>query len=539
MAYFSLHAYDADVWLQEFKGLNQIDESLNTDIRYATEASNVETPHGVLQPNAGYDLMDGEFEARVETLAKFHRRWYEGSGSKDWLICASGGKLYVRQSGSNIGWIQISMPNTIESFECNTWSWVTYEQNVVAGVTVDVLLISNAVDGMFMVVPPDRPSTWGDAISNELIWDNPNLETWEDDYSPKWTIIPIDTRANPEDETEEPKKFGVIERYAERIWGGAVAGEPDMLVYSRPYDPTDWTPAGEDEEPEDGAGEILQPSWDGDSFTALRSFGNQLLAFKKNRVWRVSGTDPGEYVFYEQFGGGAAYPNTIAVDVERIMMASRDGMSIYDGMSVSEYAREQIAGIWRTVNRDALDQMCGALFRNRYYLAIPVNGSTVNNALLVFNNDERTILYYDDLSIESLLPTDDALYATSSSLPGQVLIVNYDSWLCGKSSGAASRWVSPWMDFGYKRIQKGGFDMYIMPEVQEEAVTLRISIQTEKKTKTKNYTIARTAKEHRGKRIHFGGTGRRFRIIIETEAGNRAPWRLIGGIQLVVETDPD
>jgi hypothetical protein len=251
-------------------------------------------------------------------------------------------------------------------------------------------------------------------------------------------------------------------------------------------------------------------------------------------------------VFNEQYGGGAAYPNTIAVDVERVMMAGNDGMSVYDGMSVSEYAREQIAEIWRTVNRAALDQMCGTLFKNRYYLAFPVNGSETNNAVLVFNKEENTILYYDDLSIESFLPTDDVLYATSSTLPGRVLILNYDSWLCGKSSGAATRWVSPWMDFGYKRIVKGGFDLYIVPEVQTEAVELKISIQTEKKTKIKRYTVnpltdvlIERGKEHRGKRLHFGGTGRRFRIIIETEGGSTAPWRLIGGLQLVVETDPD
>jgi hypothetical protein len=102
------------------------------------------------------------------------------------------------------------------------------------------------------------------------------------------------------------------------------------------------------------------------------------------------------------------------------------------------------------------------------------------------------------------------------------------------------------MDFGYKRINKGGFDMYITPEVQNEPVTLTISVQTEKKTKTKQYTIQplteaqRLAKkEARNKRLHFGGNGRRFRIIIETPEGVTAPWRLIGGIHMVVETDPD
>jgi hypothetical protein len=102
------------------------------------------------------------------------------------------------------------------------------------------------------------------------------------------------------------------------------------------------------------------------------------------------------------------------------------------------------------------------------------------------------------------------------------------------------------MDFGIKSLQKGGFELYMIPEVQNEAVELKISIQTEKKLKTKTYTIQpltddqrEANKEHRGKRLHFGGTGRKFRIIIETDAGVTAPWRLIGGLQLIVETDPD
>jgi hypothetical protein len=185
------------------------------------------------------------------------------------------------------------------------------------------------------------------------------------------------------------------------------------------------------------------------------------------------------------------------------------------------------------------------LFQQRYYLAVPVDGSEVNNALIVLNMHDGTFLYYDDLSIESMLATPEAVYATSSSMPGKVIILGYDSWVSKSTTGSETKWISPWMDFGYKRIQKGGFDLYFTPEVQADAVTLTISIQTEKKTKTKNYTIQplteaqrEANKEHRNKRLHFGGSGRRFRIIIESPEG-AAPWRLIGGLHLVVETDPD
>lgn len=537
MAYFSLHAYDADVWIPAFLGLNQADTGMNPDVRFAADCANMETPNGALQPMAAPVLYDGSFASRVETLASFTRRWYQGDGKNEWYVLCAGGKLYQKQAGSSAEWDAVTLPSGITAYECSTWSCVTYEINEQGSDNpIDVLLMSNAQDGMIMLVPPERPTTYGDL--EEFTHLTMKAYTHLELHSPKWTIRTVDTQG---------KKFGVIERYAERIWGGALPEDPDTLMYSRPFDPTDWTAAGPTEEPEDGAGDVMQPTWDGDRFHALKAFGNQLIAFKKNRVWRIMGTDPGEYTFKEQFGGGTPYFSTIAADTERILMADRDGMEIYDGLSVAPYRHEIVETLWRTVNRDALDQMCGALFQNRYYLAFPTGDSTVNNALLIYDMDAGTVLSYEGISIEAFMPTEDELFMTTSTLPGKIMTLKYDSWAENVSACCApARWVTPWIDFGYKRINKGGFDLYFVPEVKDTAVELKISVQTEKKLKTKRYTVnpltaeQRTAgKEHRGKRLHFGGSGRKFRVIIETEAGTTAPWRLIGGIQLVVETDPD
>ena len=540
MAYFSLHAYDADVWLQEFRGLNQTDDGMNQDIRYAAEEKNLETINGTLQPRAAIEVMPEAFDDRIETLTWFYRRWYEGDGSKGWMVAASGGKLYYKQTHERTDWLQIEMPEGVTSFQSNVWSWVTYEINPVgANETIDVLVMSNDKDGMIMVIPPDRPFAWSSVKTQDWGYygeDAQTKTTWERLMTNKWTIEPI--------EIPDGKKFGVIARSNERVWGGAIPGNPDMLMYSAPYDPTDWEENAEI--PEDGAGDVLQPSWDGDSFTALIPFGDQLLAFKQHRVWRIQGTNPGEYVFSEQYGGGTPYPATIATAIDRVFLTNDDGLEIYDGMSVSPYMRDFIRRLWLTTTKSALHQMCAVMHDRKYYLALPVNGSEVNNALIILDLEEGTFLYHDSIYIESLLSTPDGLLATSSSEPGHVLVIGHDSWVMGKSDGAATKWITPWMDFGYKRIVKGGFDLYISPQVQDEAVTLTFSIQTEKKTKTKQYTIQplteqaiAVGKEQKYKRLHFGGSGRMFRLIIESEENVTAPWRLVGGLHLVVETDPD
>lgn len=508
MAYYSLHAYDADVWIPEFNGLMQADE-VASDLRYAMEAENVETPRGVLQPMAAPQILDYTFAAKIETLARFHRRWYTGTGSQDWMVVASGGKLFYKQESANV-WTELPYPTGISSWQNNVWSFATYEINPVgSSAPVDVLLMSNADDGMIMIVPPYIATT----------------------SNPDWKIQAIDTNG---------KKFGVIERYAERIWGGAITGDPDMLVYSRPYDPTNWTGQGVDEQPEDAAGDIQQPSWDGDSFQALRAFGNQLIAFKKNRVWRILGTDPGEYTFKEQYGGGTPYANTIALDIERIFLVEKDGISVYDGLSVNPFKRINIERIWKTVNRSAMDQMCSVLFKNRLYLAVPVDGSQVNNALIVYNVEEDSFLLYTDIHIESMLATEEHLYATSSTLPGKILVINYDSWETGLASGKPTKWKTPWMDFGRKTIAKGGYEIYFSPEVKGGPVTFRFSIESEKKIKSKLVTVQSTTFKAKQKRVRFGGTSRRFRLIIEAvTAPVGTVWRFVGGIQMVVETDPD
>lgn len=522
MADYVLHAYDADVFITGFAGLNQYGASVGTDLRYAESEANVETPGGVLQPMAAHSVLPYSFESRIETLTHLYRRWYTGEGSKDVLIAATGGRLYRLTS---VGWTQLAFPAGVSAYESNVWSWVAYEINPEgASSPVDVLLLSNSKDGMIMIVPP-YTSTGTHAY---------------------WVVEKVDTRANPSDPNEPQKKFGVIERYAERIWGAALPEDPDTLVYSRPYDPTNWTPSGIDEQPEDGAGDIMQPSWDGDSFTGLKQFGQQLIAFKKHRVWRILGTDPGEYTFKEQFGGGAPYFNTISVDTERILLVDNDGPAMYDGLSVVPMMREHIEDLWRTVNRAAIDQICAVLHKQRYYIAFPVGDSTINNTMIVFNMRDNTILHYNNISIESFLATDDELYATSSTLPGKVLKINWDSWETGWASGAATKWVTPWITFGRGSIRKGGFDIYFQPEVQTTPVDITFSIQTEKKLKSKTYTIpvlsveaTEAGKLHKVKRLHISNTGRRFRMIIETAEGVTAPWRLIGGIQIIAETDPD
>lgn len=497
MSYVAMGAYNATLRIPEFKGLYQHGDGISNDPRYAAECSNALTAGGVLAPIAACELLPGVLPEPIETLAMLHRRWYTADNEHDVLIAACSGQLYwALPDGQE--WRRIPLPADMveEEWAGSRWSCVAYEINPEGSeAPVDVLLMSNAKDGMICLR--------GDNL----------------------TVTKVAT----------PKKFGIIARHAERIWGGAIENDPDMLMYSAPYDPFNWVQ--NDEIPEDGAGDIQQPSWDGDSFTGLMPFGSQLIATKRTRLWRVIGTNPGEYVFSEQYGGGTAYPYTVAVDGARILMLGRRGVMQYDGESVAPYYQEYAAGVFRRMNIHKLDKAFACMYRGTWYCALPLDGAEENNAVLMYNTTEKTWLLREDVQAETFLPTENALYFTSATFPGRLYRWREN---CLEDGGTAQpmRWASPWMDFGYKNMAKGSFTIYITAECTEP-VTLGVSVQTEKKCKEKTLTVTPPleGQQPKQKRMVFGGNGRRFRLILKSDGS--VPWRLLGGLQVEAETDTD
>lgn len=295
--------------IPRFLGLRQYGDPSNQDPRYATLSENFATPNGHLCPMSAPIPLAGSLPAPIETLACLHRRYYTADDEKNVLVAVAGGKLYWRLPSAQ-EWQNIPLPASFLESRCqrSRFSCVSYEIDPEGSpAPVDVLLMSNAADGMLCLRGDDM------------------------------TVSRVET----------PRAFGVIARHGERIWGGAIEGDPDLLVYSAPYDPFDW--AQNSASPEDGAGEVLQPSWDGDSFTALLSFGGQLLAFKKTRVWRVIGAHPGEYAFKEQYGGGAPCERTVQPDGARIRWQGTLWRASADLWDTPENTPDRAQTLWQAL----------------------------------------------------------------------------------------------------------------------------------------------------------------------------------------------
>ena len=352
--------YSTSVQIPSFSGLNQIGDGHNRNMQYAWEMENVNVEGGSFQPMREGLLMAQELDYPIGTLARLHRRYGQDTGTV--LVAISNGAVYTKTLDGTDAWVKRYPGAGQAALTVNDCDWLTYEVNERDGQTlaapVDVLLFTNAKDGMFCL--------YGDNLTVEAK-----------------PVVP-----DPDNPTDVIK-FGVIARYNERIWGAGIEDDPDKLMYSAPYDPFDWTP--NTDIPEDGAGDILQPSWDGDKFVALRQYGDNMLAVKRNSVWRIYGTDPSSFTMSQQYGGGTIVENTFVVFNDRAYMLGPNGMMIYDGTGIYAFNQEVVSRLFEDhVNQSAINHACAWMRDRTYCLALPINGSSYCNAILEYNTTERT-----------------------------------------------------------------------------------------------------------------------------------------------------
>ena len=513
------NSYETTVQIDSFSGINQSAGIRGIQMRYAVDGENFCTTGGMLRSmDGGREHIPAALDAPIGTLMLLYRRFRTSENDyfhnePEILIAVAGTRVYARPLNSKgelfNEWHEIYDGVTNPVFDYVTYETSTYwvlngkrvdpktegALEVIADNPIDVLIMSNADDGMLIV--------YGDSLD----------------------VTPY--RVQPST-TDVEKKFGVLTRHAERIWGAAIPDQPDMLMYSTPFEPLNWEQ--NNEYPEDGAGDIQQPSWDGDSFVALRTYGSYLLAIKKNRVWRVSGTNPGEYYFKEQFGGGTIVENTVVVYNDYMFLLSYDGLMMYDGTAVQQFRQPQIQDLMKRVNWAYAGGAVAAMRGTVYSLALPIDSSTINNAILEYDTAENTFNLRVGVYASSFLAYENVLYYTDSRTGTDGAPVGRVMKLDGSGEALPMRWISAYQDLGYKSVTKSGFEVYLLADTD---MKLTVGIRTEKKLKSR--TVDLTA--GKAKRIRLNVAGRSFRLELSADSG--AAWRLGGGIQINMELDSD
>ena len=528
--------YSTSVQIPMFSGMNQAGDGYNRNMQYAREMENVDVTGGGFQPmrEGVYvtgklpDIVKPEITTpnHINTLMVLHR---QNRLNADVLLVAAGDDgIYTKTLDGDDEWVD-------RGGQGGSYDWVTYEVNTYPEYsnTKKYIVGERCIHNDGTEEEPayyayrcttkidtaesfntDHWTSLGDTVGtiDVLLFSN-NLGMYclyGDEYL---DVVPVPT----------PRNFTVLARYNERIWGVAanITADTDQLVYSAPYDPFDWDQ--NEEIPEDGAGDILIPTWDGDHFKALKQYGNSLLAIKHHSLWRIYGTDPGNFNISQQYGEGTIEENTVAVYNDQAYMLGDNGLLRYDGSAVSPFMQEETRELMQLVNAEQRSKCYAAIRGNTYCLALPINGSTYCNAILEYNILERTLSLRTQVDIGGFLNVEDRLLYYNDT---KVMELN------DKGTTLPCKWVSCWQDLGLKNSIKSAFIAYMMVE-SEAPVELRVGIRTEKKLKQKTFFT----KPGKMTRLHLNLQGRIFRL--EIQSYSAVPFSISGGIRIDLELDPD
>lgn len=485
--------YEGSFTIPAPKGIYQAagDTNINTD--YAYRAYNIRTERGLLATSYGTSRALPALGAPIETLTRFYRRTRPDDAEV--FVAAAGGSLYTYTMGTE-GWIECA-----SGFNSNKWSYVTYEA-VENGETVDILILSNEMDGMVTI------------FGSDLRAETKNL-TIGDEYA--------------------EVKFAVLGRYAERIWGTGAPGYPDSIFYSRPYDPFDWT--DEPETPETGGGVINQPTWDGDSFIALETFGGYLLAIKSRTVFEIRGTDPSSFTITQAFGtDGPIEARTICTDMQSMYFLAQSGIGLYDGATLRLLSRDALYETMR-MRMDGAQKLATACMNEHvYHLALCVKENagdviTENNCVVEFDTERGTFMLRKGVRAKDFYALGGKIYFTQADSPYEVLEYNDKDVSGYLGMPMESLWQTPWLDLG-KAYMKRDFVLRFTADADEDALPVEVTIITDRREKTKTVLLSKRRRDYRVK-IQTSG----IRVQMRIRSMRAAGWRIYGGIQVEYTLD--
>ena len=486
--------YEGSFTIPTPKGVYQAAGDTNVGPDYAYRAENMRTERGLLATSYGTSRAFPSLGHPIETLARFYRR--SRPDDPDVYVAGANGKLYTYTEGE-AGWAERG-----SGYLSNTWSHVTYEA-VREGATEDVLILSNALDGMVVI--------------------------YGSDLTAEKKALTIGTEY-------ENVKFAVLSRHAERIWGTGAPGYPDSVFYSRPYDPFDWTRV--QETPELGGGMINQPTWDGDEFIALSPFGGYLLAIKRNTVFEIRGTDPSSFTITEAYGtDGPVEARTVVTDRLQTLFLATGGLGVYDGSTIRLLSRDALHETMRMRDERAAHLATACACNHVYYLALYIRESegdepTQNNAVIEFDTERGTFMIRRGIRVKDFFSLGGEVYYTQADSPYEVYRYGDPNARGYGDTPMHSVWETAWLDLG-KAYAKSDFVIRFTADADADDVPIEIAVITDRREKAKTILLQSDRRDYR---VKIQNRGVRVKLRIQSGA-KAAGWRVYGGVQVEYSID--
>ena len=470
--------------ISSFRGLDQSMSDVGGDIRTSPDMANFVIEDGRMKRAPGATQWGPILPASGDETTIMEAAYHREDGTTEYrLIAGAGGKLF-RLDGSS--WVTVG-----SGFKSNKWDAINYRKN-----TEEWHIITNGVDPVLYCAR--EGSSYAELKG-------------------------------------VPAKGAYIALSDERLWLGGVADDQEVVYWSWDNDPNNW--AVDAEHPDQGGGFIYVRTHDGTKVTAVKALMNDVVIFKDRSLHRITGSYPGEYELINVYGStGPISENTIVSAGANVYFLCAEGLCVYNGVTVQTLALaagdRRLAVLADRINREAAGKACSVIHRDVMYIALPIDGATDNNAVLIYDMSQQIYTLLTGYRVDSWLVHHIAggeklLFARA----GQVMVME------GDTNGGVpidARWVTPWYYGDSKSARKTTGRIYMSLEAKE-GTQLKLTMENEKKKREKIIRLKREGLNVIRPRVKL--RGRILRFGIETVDG--AAVEIHQGIQIRAEADED
>lgn len=275
------------------------------------------------------------------------------------------------------------------------------------------------------------------------------IQTWDGEAE---TCTPF---GSAEQLSDPPTRL--IELYYSRLFAAGDPNFPSRLYWSAaPGDERsveDWSSM---EASPDVSGGHVEVGTDSDPITGLVALSNQLLIFKRDSLYRLLGDRPSNYRIYPVNAVMTQPLHSACVRCGDVLyFLTKTGLYYFDGQSVQRAAdADRVQNILAEADLSACE---GAACRDKLYFAFRTGGSTVNNAMLVYDRNRRSYMLRDGFTARALCADGGTLYL----IDGDGYVCRFDEGETYAGREIEACWCTPMTDLGGKIAVKHLKELYL------------------------------------------------------------------------------
>ena len=319
------------------------------------------------------------------------------------------------------------------------------------------------------------------------------------------------------------KSVNFLELYFGRLFAAGDAEHPARLYWSQAPGGTrtieDWT---SDESSENVSGGHVEVGTDSDPITGLFAMSNQLLIFKKDKLYRLLGDRPGNYRIVPVEAHLAQPIHTACVLYgDRLFFLTDKGLYFYDGQTVrcTAHGADLMPLLSQVDFSAAASAACGDIL---YFAVKEHSASTHNDLLIEYDVLRDCFLLRRGFETVDLMGCYGTLYILTGR--GEVAVLNEGTTYGG--TAIAAYWETPWLD---------GASMLTVKQTVEAVLTgtggpLKVKALAE--SREGDCTLSLSG-ENTPKEFLLRSIGRRLKLRIENVNGS--DFDLSGGAELLFD----